>query len=115
MAYVTASEFVAIPARSDGTNNRCGCLNVVCGQRVHVPACPVITCAHDVAVGDYCGGCDLESSEQYGDEFPDGYGGFGAPHCACGELVINCDGLCQYVAEPGPRDPETVAWMELPF
>jgi hypothetical protein len=65
MAYVTASEFVYIPATSEGTTVRtnCRCNDVVCGQLKHVPECDTVVCRHHVAVIDYCGGCDLESSD----------------------------------------------------
>ena len=66
MAYVTASEFVYIPATNEGTT--------------------------------------VVAEPEFGDPFPDGYGGFGAPHCACGELLINC-GLC---------DQDTQSWLDLP-
>lgn len=41
---------------------------------------------------------DINCAAQSYDEMPDGYGGFGAEHCAnCGELAFNCAGACETV------------------
>lgn len=120
MAYVTSSEFVHIPATSDGCNAPattvpclcdCGCGNFAADD--------FCTSCYDVCLGEPCDcglradngffkvhgrgekGCeyDKDGSPRW-DERPDGDGGFGAPHCACGELVVNCDGKCETESAP---------------